>query len=192
MRTAIYARTIGTEPELLSHLRQIVVGRGETPVTIFSDDVRIKGKGKFAEWRRLLGELDQFDKIVLSDAGDLPYRTASDVLAMLESLAAHGVSVAVPSLGIDTSNGPIAVLQLVGVCRKAMTSRAIRRGQDKARAAGARIGRPPIPPQVRRRIVADLSAGAGVRPTARKYRVAPASVVTIKKSMAAESNRIAA
>jgi DNA invertase Pin-like site-specific DNA recombinase len=115
-----------------------------------------------------------------------------DLLAILGMLAAHGVTIAVPILGIDTSTGPAAVLELAAAYRKAKTSLAIRRGQERARLAGKHVGRPPIPPGVRRRILADLAAGSGIRPTARKHNVSPASVVKIEQAMATNPNRVAA
>jgi DNA invertase Pin-like site-specific DNA recombinase len=189
-RIGIYGRKIGTEPELIFDFRRAVDDRGDTVVAVFTDDARIEGKGKNAGWRKLLAGLDQIDQIVLADVGDLPGKSVKDLLLkILTTLTEHGVSVAVPSMGIDTSTGSAAILALVGAYRAAKLSQAIKRGQKRS---VKHIGRPPIPPGVRRRIEAALTEGAGVRPTARKYRVAPASVITIKKSMAAETDRMVA
>jgi DNA invertase Pin-like site-specific DNA recombinase len=193
-RIFIYARKIGTSDEgLLSDLRRVVEDRGGVVVGTYVDDLRIKGKGKNSEWRRLLADLDQvFDQIVLADVGDLPCKSVTDVLGVLATLTQHGVSVAVPSLGIDTSTGSPAILALVAAYRRAKLSQAIRKGQAKAKQAGRRIGRPPIPPGVRRRIEAALAEGGGIRPTARRFNVSPASVVSIQRSLAANPDRQAA
>jgi DNA invertase Pin-like site-specific DNA recombinase len=191
-RIAIYVRSIGTSGELSSDLRRIVEGRGGVVVATYVDNRLIEGKGKNAAWRRLLADLD-LDQIVLADAGDIPGRTVRDLLAILTTLTAHDVSVVVPSEGIDTSNGSAAaILALVGAYRRSKVSQAIRRGQDRGRLLGRRIGRPPIPAGVRRRIMAALVDGGGVRPTARKFNVSPASVASIKQSLQVAPGRVAA
>jgi DNA invertase Pin-like site-specific DNA recombinase len=190
-RIAIYVRSIGTSGELSSDLRRIVEDRGGVVVATYVDNRLIEGKGKNAAWRRLLADLD-LDQIVLADAGDIPGRTVKDLLAILATLTDHGVNVVVPSLGIDTSSGSVAILGLVEAHRAAKRSQAIRRGQNRARASGKRIGRPPIPASVRGRISADLTEGGGIRPTARKFNVSPAAVIEIRRSLAANPNLLAA
>jgi DNA invertase Pin-like site-specific DNA recombinase len=194
-RTFIYGRldpsVTGTSGESFSDLRRDVEARGDVFVGCFCDDTRIEGKGKNAAWRRLLADLSQIDQIVLADAGDLPGRTVKDLLGILAALTDQSVSVLVPGPGIDTSTGPAAILALVAAYRRAKLSKAIKRGQDRARATGKRIGRPSIPAGVRRRILAALAEGGGVRPTGRKFNVSPASVVAIKRSMQVSFHQLA-
>jgi DNA invertase Pin-like site-specific DNA recombinase len=47
-------------------------------------------------------------------------------------------------------------------------------------AAGKRIGRPQVPPQIRDRVRANLADGHGIRSTARKFKISPASVINIR------------
>jgi DNA invertase Pin-like site-specific DNA recombinase len=190
-RTAIYLRAIGTLDELSSDLRRIVEDRGDIVVATFVDNRLIEGKGKNVAWRRLLADLSQIDQIVLADVGDLPGKTVKDLLGILAALTDQSVSVLVPGPGIDTSTGPAAILALVAAYRRAKLSQAIKRGQDRARATGKRIGRPSIPAGVRRRILAALAEGGGVRPTGRKFNVSPASVMTIKQSMQVSFHQLA-
>ena len=181
-RTAIYLRLpdpIGTSGELSIPLRRAVEARGDLVVDTFIDDARIDGKGKNAAWNRLVATLDKIDEIVLHDPGDLPGRTVKDLLAILTKLG--GVAIVVPSLGIDTKAGSGAILDLVAVYRAAKLSQSIRRGQQRARASGKRIGRPEVPLAVRRRILADLQNAAGIRATARRHNVSPATVINIKR-----------
>jgi DNA invertase Pin-like site-specific DNA recombinase len=181
---AIYARTNGTEPEPLSGLRQTVEDRGDVVFGVFIDDATIQGKGKNAAWRRLLDSLDQIDQIILNDAGDMPGRSSvGDVLLALATLTAHGVNIVVPSLGIDTADGSAAVLDLIAAYRRAKLGQAIRRGQAKAIAAGRRIGRPTVPLAIQNRIRVALADGAGVRPTARRFKVSPAYIVNFRRTM---------
>jgi DNA invertase Pin-like site-specific DNA recombinase len=189
---AIYLRAVGTEPELLSDLRQIVEDRGDVVLGTFVDNGLIEGKGKLKAWNRLLADLNHIDQIVLNDVGDLPGLGVKDFLAILTKVAVHNVAIFVPSLDIDTRDGTAAVVALTAAYQRAKLSQAIRRGQERARKAGRRIGRPPIPAIIRRRIMADLAAGGGVRPTARKYGVSPASVVSISHNLIADSDRLVA
>jgi putative DNA-invertase from lambdoid prophage Rac len=187
-RTVIYFRRSfapnRTDRELSDNLARAIHDRGDILVATYTDDGRITGKGKHAGWRRLLAEAGGIEQIVLADPGDLPGKTIADLLGLLATLTAHGVSLAVPSQNINTNTGPAAILSLVGAYRRTKLSQAIRLGQQRARAAGKHVGRPPIPEPVRRRIVADLTKGTGIRPTAKKFGVAPASVVNIRQVMA--------
>jgi DNA invertase Pin-like site-specific DNA recombinase len=187
---AIYLRQIGTEPELLAGLRQIVEDRGDVVFGVFIDGARIEGKGKNAAWRRLLDSLDQIDQIILNDPGDVP--AVRDFLAVLTTLSAYDTSILVPKMGIDTANGCAAVLDLVAAYRRAKKSAAIRRGQERAKKAGKHVGRPPIPMNVRRRILAELGAGSGVRSTAKRYGVSAGYVAAAKKAMSADTGMMAA
>jgi DNA invertase Pin-like site-specific DNA recombinase len=179
----IYTRSGGTDPELLHDLRQTVADRGDIALETFVDDDRIVGRGKYAGWRKLLAGLDQVDQIVVGGAGDLPGRTVADLLKILGTFRDHDVSLYLHREGIDTSSSSFATLEIVEAYRRAKLSAAIRAGQAKAMAAGKRIGRPPIPPGVLRRIRASLDEGLGIRATSRKLNVSAASVMTVARSM---------
>ena len=138
-------------------------------------------RARIRTWRRLLADLDRIDEIVLADAGHLPGRTVNDLLAILATLTEHGVSLSVPSQGIDTTTGSAAILDLIGAYRRAKRSQAIRQGQAKS---SKRNGRPPIPAGVQRQIAAALADGGGIRPTAKKFGVSPGSIMNIRRSMA--------
>jgi hypothetical protein len=53
--------------------------------------------------------------------------------------------------------------------------------------AGKGIGRPIVPHCVRDRILAALAEGGGVRTTARRFNVSPASVINIRRAMTASA-----
>jgi DNA invertase Pin-like site-specific DNA recombinase len=194
VRTLIYVRRSygknGTEAELL---RQSVEDRDGTVIASFSDDPAILGKGKYAGWNAMLANLGNIDQIVVGYAGDLPGRSVKDLLAILSILRDHGVSLRLHRDAIDTDDGPSAMLDLISAYRDAKLSEAIRRGISKARMAGRILGRPAVPDCVQRRILAALANGGGIRPTARRFGVSPASVINIRDSMMrAEPERMAA
>ena len=180
-----YASQAGTDQELIGNLIKVVDDRGDILAGTYIDDGLLTGKGKNVGWRALLADLDDIDQIVLSDPGDLPGRTVGDLLGVLATLTAHGVSLSLPSQDIDTSTGTVAILDLLRRYRASKLSQAIRAGQQKARQQGRHIGRPAVPELVRRRIAADLARGAETRPTARRYNVSPATVVNIRQTVAA-------
>jgi DNA invertase Pin-like site-specific DNA recombinase len=110
-------------------------------------------------------------------------RRLRGLLKDLGTLRDHGVSLYVHSAGIDTSMGSaFAVLDIIDAFRRAKLSRAIRLGQARCVAAGKVIGRPAIGLSVRTQIQAYLAEGAGLRSTARRFRVSPASVVNIRRA----------
>lgn len=183
-RTMIYTRRQSRDTDAgPDSLRQAVEGRGDVVAGVYADDGQITGKGKNAGWRALITKLADIDQIVVATAGDLPGRTVNDLFAVLGILREHGVSLYLHREGIDTGTGPAAILDLVAAYRAAKLSQAIRHGQAKARAAGKKIGRPAIPVRVVVRIQAALALGEGVRPIARKFGVAPASVINIRHAM---------
>jgi DNA invertase Pin-like site-specific DNA recombinase len=186
-RVIIYSRSVPqntrTKADILADLRQAVESRGDMVVAMFADDGQITGRGKYAGWRGLLATLDEVDQVVAADAGDLPGRTVQDLLKVLGTFRDHDVSLYLHREGIDTSSSSFATLEIAEAYRRAKLSAAIREGQLEARAAGRRIGRPPIPPGVLRRIRASLDEGLGIRATSRKLNVSAASVMTVARSM---------
>jgi hypothetical protein len=194
VRTLIYVRHAsgqnGTEPELL---RKSVEDRGDTVIAIFADDPAILGKGKNAGWKVMLGALGNIDEIVVGCAGDLPGRSTKELLAILSILRHHDVRLRTHREGIDTEAGPSAILDLITAYRVAKLSEAIRRGISMARIKGKVIGRPAMPDHVRRSIQIAVADGGGIRATARRFGVSPASVVNIRDAMMrVEPERMAA
>jgi DNA invertase Pin-like site-specific DNA recombinase len=180
-RVVIYVRTTGTSPELLSAIRLTVEDSGGTVVSSHIDDGQLTGRGKYAAWHKLVANLGAVDRIVVADAGHLPGRTVADLLKVLAVLRDRGVILHLHNIetGVTTSE----VVDIVRAYRRAKLSAAIRQGQEKARDAGKRIGRPAIPPRLAMRIRDALAQGGGIRPTARRYGVSPAWVVNIKRAM---------
>jgi DNA invertase Pin-like site-specific DNA recombinase len=179
----IYVRQTGTQPELVRSLRHTVENRGDNVVAVHADDSAITGRGKFAAWRTMVADLNAVDQIVISDAGDIPGRTVADLLKILAILRDHGVGLYLHTEHIDTTSTTFALLDIIAAYRAAKLSQAIRAGQMRARAAGKTIGRPIVPLRVQDRIRSALTDGGGIRPTARRFGVSPASVINIRRSM---------
>jgi DNA invertase Pin-like site-specific DNA recombinase len=180
----------GTFSELAEHLRQAVEDRGDVVAGTFADH-GAEGRRKTG-WKALLERLNGVDQIAMASAGDLPGRTVNDLVRLLGTLRDHGVSLFLLTENIDTASGSAAVLDLIGAYRAAKLSQAIRRGQERARAAGKIVGRPAIPQAVLISIQSCLQRGCGIRATARRFNVSPASVVTAKKLICTNSSKVAA
>ena len=168
-----------TEPEL----REAVEHRGDMVVAAYMDDGSLTGRGKFSGWRNLLANLDRNDQVIMGCAGDIPGKTVADLFKTLGTFNDHGISLRLHHEGIDTSDGAAAVLDLVAAYRAARVSEAIKHGQAKALAMGKKIGRPTVPQTIQNRIRAALTDGGGVRPTARRFKVSPAYVVNVRRTM---------
>jgi hypothetical protein len=192
VRTVIYVRHSfgqnGTEAELCKSVED----RGDTVIASFADDPVILGRGKYAGWNAMLGNLDTIDQIVVGCAGDLPGRTVHDLLAILSILRDHAVGLRLHKEGIDTEDSPAAILDLTAIYRRTKLSQAIKSGQKRARTLGRVIGRPPVPEYIRRRVMADLADGLGPRSTARKFNVSPGTVINIRRLSFAEPEKMAA
>jgi DNA invertase Pin-like site-specific DNA recombinase len=184
VRTLIYVRQFSTQSETEAKLlRRSVEGRGDAVVATFTDDPSISGKGKYAGWRALVARLDDTDQVVVGSVADLPGQKAAHLFKILAMLNDHGVGLCLDHEGIDTDDGATAILGLVAAYRAAKLSDAIRHGQAKALAQGRKPGRPPVPSRIQEQIRTALARGAGIRPTARRFDVSPASVVNIRRAM---------
>lgn len=189
-RTFTYVRQVGTNAEL-SDLRQIVENRGDTVVSAYWDDPAITGKGKYAGWHRMMTCLDDADVVLIPSISSLPSEPLNSLYKTLAVFERHGVRLCIHDEEIDTGTSG-GVLDLIAIYRRAQTSLRIKRGQERARNLGKRIGRPTVPGSVRKRILADLLGGLGVRATGRRHNVSAASVINIKRSMEANRERQAA
>jgi DNA invertase Pin-like site-specific DNA recombinase len=192
VRFATYRRNhlepSATEPDLDRRLRDAVAKAGGALTATFADDHRLSGRGKYAGWRALLGRLDDVDTLLVVSAGHLPGRITPDLLRVLEILRSHNVSLRLLREEIDTGHcSALALLDLLAAYRAAKRSQAIRTGQARARQAGKMIGRPRIDRRVAAQVEAALRAGDGIRPTARKYGVAPSSVVNLGRAASPNS-----
>ena len=125
------------------------------------------------------------DQIAIFSAGDIPGKTVADLLKVLSLLRENRVGLYIHNDRIDTDSATFAILDVIQVYRRAKLAEAIRAGQVRAVAAGKRVGRPVVPIWVRDGIRSALARGDGIRPTAREFNVSPASVINIRRTMAA-------
>lgn len=172
----------GTSAEVADTLLTAMGAAGLTVPATYVEDGKRRGRGPQSAWARLMANLDGVDQIVVATATDLPGWTVADLLKLLDTLREAQVSLYCHAEAVGSYNGSQALLDLIAAYRRAKLSQAIRRGQERARAAGRHIGRPAIPASIRRRVQEALAAGAPIRSTARKFGLSPASIVSIRKA----------
>ena len=100
-----------------------------------------------------------------------------------------GVDLYLHQQGLDTSTpAGRAMFQMLGVFsefERAMIQERVRAGLARARARGARLGRPPkATPRVRRKVLSARRSGRSMRQIARDLQISPATVHAIVKAEA--------
>jgi DNA invertase Pin-like site-specific DNA recombinase len=184
LRTALYFRKPAGHPSTEAHLRQTVEARSGIVVASYSDDDDSTVRTRNAGWKALLANLDTIDQVVVGSAGDLPGKSVRNLLRLLATLRDHGVSLYLHQEGINTSNATASdLLDIASAWQRSKLSKAIKIGQARAVEAGKTIGRPTIPYSVVVGIQRSLASGAGIRWTARRFKVSPGSIVNIRRSM---------
>ena len=128
----------------------------------------------------------KFD-VVMAWSVDRLGRSLQDLVAMLTDLHASGIDLFLHQQAIDTTTpAGRAMFQMMGVFaefERAMIRDRVKAGMARARAGGAKFGRPPIDPTLRMQIRDSLAAGLGIGKCARTYGVGVLTVQRIKREM---------
>jgi DNA invertase Pin-like site-specific DNA recombinase len=118
-------------------------------------------------------------------------RSLQDLVGLLGELHAKGVDLYLHQQGVDTTTpAGRAMFQMLGVfaeSERAMSRARVRAGWARARAAGSRLGRPPVAAEKEAAVRAALAGGRGIRKAARAAGVGTSVAQRIKAQMAAES-----
>jgi DNA invertase Pin-like site-specific DNA recombinase len=113
-----------------------------------------------------------------------------DLVAFVAKLLATETALVVVDDGIDTTRPEglawmAAVASLTGY-QQALRRQKARAGQLRAKAAGVKFGRKPIPDSTMAMVRSALERNEGTRSTGRRYRISPSRVAMEKKAMIAE------
>jgi DNA invertase Pin-like site-specific DNA recombinase len=130
----------------------------------------------------------QFD-MVMAWSVDRLGRSLQDLVAFLSELHALRIDLFLHQQGLDTTTpAGKALFQMMGVFaefERAMIQERVRAGLARARSEGKRLGRPPIAPELEKRIRAALDKPGrteGVRKIAVRFGVDPGTVQKISAS----------
>lgn len=195
MRVAIYAR-VSTErgQTVENQLRQLRavgerVGWDIVGVHVDQGISGAKGRDERPGFDALLRGVArrEFDLIAAWSVDRLG-RSLPDLVGFLGEIRSRGIDIYLHQQGLDTSTPSGRMLfQMLGVFaefERSMIRERVRAGIERARAAGVRMGRPAVSPERVEKIREALRSGAGVRETARKQKVSPATVSRIRRSTA--------
>jgi DNA invertase Pin-like site-specific DNA recombinase len=135
----------------------------------------------------------KFD-IVMAWSVDRLGRSLQDLVGFLSELHALRIDLFLHQQGLDTTTpAGKALFQMMGVFaefERAILQERVRAGLTRARAEGKRLGRPPIAPELEKRIRVALNAPGrteGVRKIAARFGVNPGTVQRISRPFAGAS-----
>jgi DNA invertase Pin-like site-specific DNA recombinase len=195
IRTAIYTRTSFalslTADEQARDLRQLTADRGWNVVAVHRDSAPVGGK---SDERRpgLAGLLDGIKNrnydAVLVESLNLIGHDISALVSILTAIKAANVRLIARLEAIDTADSGDGLLdaaeRFADHLRFGKRERVVA-GQQRARQAGVKFGRPSIPEKQIARVRAVLATGAGVREAGRLAGVSATSVLRIRDELRA-------
>ena len=200
-RAAIYVR-VSTDHQTVENqtreLRQVAERRGWEVVEVYSDAgiSGAKDRKQRPGLDRMLNDAGRrkFD-IVMAWAIDRVGRSLIDLLGTIQHLEACGVDLYLDQQNIDTST-PMGklVFQVTGAFaefERSMIRQRVHAGLRRAVAKGTRLGRPPVKPELEKRIRESLAGGLSIRKTAAKFGVNKSTVQRIGSPFVVEGASVA-
>ncbi len=198
-RAAFYVRVSTADGQTtenqLHHLHEAAARLGWTVVAIHRDEGLSGTKGR--DQRPGLDALmkgvarGQYD-VVAAWSVDRLGRSLSDLIAFLGELQARGTDLFLHQQALDTGTPAGRMLfQLLAVFsefERSMIVARVRAGLQRSRAAGTRLGRPPMDAERVAQIRAMLISGKGIRETARATGAGTGTVQRIKVTLQAEAD----
>lgn len=192
-RAALYLRVSTDEQTTENQERELreAAGRaGWEIVAVYRDEgiSGAKGRDKRPGLDALLKDATRrkFD-VVMAWSVDRLGRSLQDLVGLLTEIHAAGIDLFLHQQAIDTTTpAGRAMFQMMGVFaefERAMIRDRVKAGMARAKASGAKFGRPTIDPMLRMQIRDSLAAGMGIGKAARTYGVGTLTVQRIKKEM---------
>ena len=199
-RVAIYVR-VSTDQQTVENqlqvLQDIAQRSGWTLVHTFRDEgiSGAKGRDQRPGFDALLKAVARREiDLVAAWSVDRLGRSLSDLVGFLSDLQGQNCDLFLHQQAIDTSTPSGKMLfQLLGVFaefERSMIVARVRAGQERARAKGIRMGRPPMPASRLEKVKRALKDGLSIRAAAAATGVSTASIQRIKRSMRGQENRL--
>lgn len=193
-RTGIYLR-VSTDQQTTENQRRVLLEIAERSgwdvVAIFEDHgiSGAKGREQRPGFDALLKAVARSEiQMVAAWSVDRLGRSLPHLIGLLGDLEARGCDLYLHQQALDTSTPTgRAMYAMAGVfaeLERSLISSRVRAGQQRARAAGVRFGRPPIPPIDIRKVQDRLKQGQSIRVIAKATGISTASVMRVKRSMA--------
>ena len=193
-RAVLYARVSTTgqhSNNQLQTLREAAQRHGWDVVDEYVDHgiSGAKGRDKRPEFDRLLKAANrkEFD-VIMAWSVDRLGRSMGHLVTFLTEIHAKGVDLYLHQQGIDTTT-PMgkAMFQVAGVfaeLERGMIQERVKAGLERAKQEGKRLGRPPLPEAIKRRIVWCRQQGYSFRKTAEKSGVSLSTVQRVMQDAA--------
>src|SRR5262245_56497714 len=190
-RAAIYLRVSTVDQTTANQereLREIACRTGCEIVKVYKDHgiSGAKGRDKRPGFDALCRDATkrQFD-VVMAWSVDRLGRSLQDLIAFLSEIHSLGIDLFLHQQGLDTRTpAGKAMFQMLGVFaefERAMIRERVRAGLARAKDAGKRLGRPPLPQEKEDAIRGVLAGGLSVRKTAARFKVSPSTVQNISR-----------
>ncbi len=191
-RAALYVRVSTdrgqTTDNQLQPLREAAGRLGWEVVGVFGDEgiSGAKGRDKRPGYDALLRAVTRREVEVVAVWSVCRIgRSLPDLVGFMSELQSCGVDLFLHQQALDTATPSgralFGMLSVFAEFERAMIASRVQAGLERARAAGRRLGRPPVCPAKVGRIRAALAEGRGVRETARLLRVSPAKVSEVRR-----------
>jgi DNA invertase Pin-like site-specific DNA recombinase len=190
-RAAIYLRVSTVDQTTANQERELreIAGRtGCEIVKVYKDHgiSGAKGRDKRPGFDALCRDATkrQFN-VVMAWSVDRLGRSLQDLIAFLSEIHSLGIDLFLHQQGLDTRTpAGKAMFQMLGVFaefERAMIRERVRAGLARAKDAGKRLGRPPLPQEKEDAIRGVLAGGLSVRKTAARFKVSPSTVQNISR-----------
>jgi DNA invertase Pin-like site-specific DNA recombinase len=196
-RAAFYVRVSTADGQTtenqLRHLHEVAQRLGWTVVAIYSDDgiSGAKSRDRRPGLDALLkGVARKEFQIVAAWSVDRLGRSLPDLISLLGELQARNVDLFLHQQALDTSTPSGRMLfQMLGVFAEFERSMIVARVKAGLQRTTKRLGRPPMDPDRVDEIKMMLSAGKGIRQTARLTGASVSSVSRVARSQTVRENR---
>ena len=203
MRRAVLYLRVSTIDQTTANqereLRQVAERMGCEITRVYKDHgiSGAKGRDKRPAFDSMCRDANrrQFD-VVMAWSVDRLGRSLQDLVGFLSELHALGVDLFLHQQGLDTTTpAGKAMFQMMGVFaefERAMIQERVRAGLARARGEGKRLGRPPIAPELEKRIRKALATPGrpGVRKIAERFGVNPGTVQRIARPFEVGAARV--
>lgn len=200
-RAAIYVRVstdCQTVENQLQALTAVAERSGWTVVHVFSDQgvSGAKGRDQRPGFDALLKSIARREiDIVAAWSVDRLGRSLSDLVAFLSDIQAKGCDLFLHQQALDTSTPSgrmmFGLLGVFSEFERSMIVARVRAGQERARARGVRLGRPPTPKHRLEAVRTDLVSGRkSIRTIAKDAGVSTATVQRVKRSISRPENTV--
>ncbi len=195
MRAALYLRVSTSGQTVENQRRELeaaATARGWTVAHVYADEGISGAKGRDGRPQLDLALKDavrrRFD-VLMTWSVDRLGRSLPDLIGSMQELHGAKVDLFIMQSGVDTTTpAGKAMFQMMGVFaefERSMIQTRIKTGLERAKAAGVKLGRRPIPKKTEVAIRARLAQGTGMLKIATELGVGSGTVQRVAKEMRA-------